>query len=194
MEDYRKKMFRGAKIEDCIMEFQNRHQRAREQMNEAAEPGEKRFFEGIALAYQMAAQKLRWEFDYKKEEWEQEITQKIETVIREIERCEEAARTAQSAPLAEIPAEIPPEARKGVFEGMALAYRLIVQKLRWELEQRAGKESMGQIAAYCISEFERIASETEAHHRQTSDAFAEGFANGMVAAYRSAVLQLKLQA
>ncbi len=50
---------------------------------------------------------------------------------------------------------------------------------------------MGQIVNDCISEFERIAKETEINAHQATDEFTKGFLNGMLTAHRSVVIQRK---
>lgn len=208
MDDYRKRLFRGAKVEDCILFFEENARKAGEHKNEASDDYEKGFWEGNRLAYQAAAQKLRWDFDYKKDEWEQEITKKVHHLIEAIDRMEQSARDQASAGKAKLlrqaepkadavflekVREIPEAYMKGVMEGMATTYRLAAAKLRSELEAREGTERIGEILKDCVRDFERDAKIYEGNAEKTEDLFSKGFLEGSYAACQTVLKQLKLE-
>jgi hypothetical protein len=208
MGDYRKRLFRGAKVEDCILFFEENALKAKERKIEASDDYEKGFWEGNRLAYQMAAQKLRWDFDYKTEEWEQGIIKKVEELIKQIERMEQSSRDQTDTSISQFlkqvepkvsstfmdnVQEIPQEYMKGMFEGMAITYRLVISKLRSEIEAREGTEGIGNIIKDCIQDFERAASMYKLNAQKTQDTFSKGFLNGSYAAYQVVLKQLKLE-
>ncbi|QPA32509.1 hypothetical protein [Thermaerobacillus caldiproteolyticus] len=208
MEDYRKRLFRGAKIEDCILFFEENELKAKERKNEASNDYEKGFWEGNRLAYQMAAQKLRWDFDYKTEEWEQGIIKKVEELIKQIEMMEQSSRNQTDTSISQFlkqvepkvssafmdnVQEIPEEYMKGMFEGMAITYRLVISKLRSEIEAREGTEGIGNIIKDCIQDFERAAGMYKLNAEKTQDTFSKGFLEGAHAAYQVVLKQLKLE-
>lgn len=63
-KDFRKKTFRGAKIEDVIIEFEKLAQLCEEKIKASAETERQRFYEGMAIAYTTVALKLKGEFEY----------------------------------------------------------------------------------------------------------------------------------
>ncbi|ALS26240.1 ClpX C4-type zinc finger domain-containing protein [Paenibacillus sp. 32O-W] len=63
-QDFRKKLFRGAKIEDVIMELEKLSQLCEEKTKNSQSLERQRFYEGMAIAYTTVALKLKGEFDY----------------------------------------------------------------------------------------------------------------------------------
>ncbi|WP_192800092.1 ClpX C4-type zinc finger protein [Priestia endophytica] len=63
-QDFRKKTFRGAKIEDMILELENLSALCEEKSQQSKEMGKQRFYEGMAVAYTTLIVKLKGEFDY----------------------------------------------------------------------------------------------------------------------------------
>ena len=193
LDNYRKKMFRGAKIEDCILEFENNERQAKIRKEEVKDKCEKRFYEGLSLAYRLVSQKLRWEFDYKKEEWEEKIVNKIEKIIKQIEEFE--LNISSQKPSIELEKEhnIPISLQIGQYKGMALGYSSIRNKLEKELSQRRGKEKIGEIIADCIDEFEFISDYYRKEIEKAEDDFIKGFLGGNLIAYQNVLKQLKLE-
>ncbi|MBP1991108.1 ClpX C4-type zinc finger protein [Paenibacillus eucommiae] len=64
-EDFRKKNFRGAKIEDMIDYLEAMIQDSEKHIVKTDDPLRQRFFEGMTIAYTMIAMKLKNDFDYK---------------------------------------------------------------------------------------------------------------------------------
>ncbi|MCY8232559.1 ClpX C4-type zinc finger protein [Priestia endophytica] len=63
-QDFRKKTFRGAKIEDMILELENLSAICEEKSQKSEEMERQRFYEGMAVAYTTLTVKLKGEFDY----------------------------------------------------------------------------------------------------------------------------------
>lgn len=63
-QDFRKKTFRDAKIEDVILELEKLSSLC-EEKSKSSDPLERqRFYEGMAIAYTTIAAKLKGDFDY----------------------------------------------------------------------------------------------------------------------------------
>lgn len=63
-QDFRKKNFRGAKIEDIILEVENLCRLCEEKARDCNDSETKRFYEGMAIAYITILVKLKGNFDY----------------------------------------------------------------------------------------------------------------------------------
>ena len=63
-QDFRKKTFRGAKIEDIILELEKLSTLCEEKSNSSGPLERQRFYEGMAIAYTTIAVKLKGDFDY----------------------------------------------------------------------------------------------------------------------------------
>jgi len=63
-QDFRKKTFRGAKIEDIILELEKLSALCEEKSNSSGPLERQRFYEGMAIAYTTIAVKLKGDFDY----------------------------------------------------------------------------------------------------------------------------------
>lgn len=63
-QDFRKKTFRGAKIEDIILELEKLSSLCEEKSKRSDQLERQRFYEGMAIAYTTIAVKLKGDFDY----------------------------------------------------------------------------------------------------------------------------------
>lgn len=63
-QDFRKKTFRGAKIEDVILELEKLSSLCEEKSKSSEQLERQRFYEGMAIAYTTIAVKLKGDFDY----------------------------------------------------------------------------------------------------------------------------------
>ena len=63
-QDFRKKTFRGAKIEDVILELEKLSLVCEEKSKGSEQLERHRFYEGMAIAYTTIAVKLKGDFDY----------------------------------------------------------------------------------------------------------------------------------
>ena len=63
-QDFRKKTFRGAKIEDIILELEKLSSLCEEKSKSSDHLERQRFYEGMAVAYTTIVVKLKGDFDY----------------------------------------------------------------------------------------------------------------------------------
>jgi ClpX C4-type zinc finger len=63
-QDFRKKTFRGAKIEDIILELEKLSSLCEEKSKSSDQLERQRFYEGMAIAYTTIAVKLKGDLDY----------------------------------------------------------------------------------------------------------------------------------
>ncbi|GAA0360102.1 ClpX C4-type zinc finger protein [Bacillus horti] len=63
-KDFRKKTFRGAKIEDHIIEVERLANLCEQKIKETENTDRQRFYEGMAIAYTTIVLKLKGEFEY----------------------------------------------------------------------------------------------------------------------------------
>jgi len=63
-DDFRKKTFRGAKIEDMIVDIDVMAKACEESIKTTDDPLRQRFFEGMSIAYTTVGLKLKGAFDY----------------------------------------------------------------------------------------------------------------------------------
>lgn len=63
-QEFRKKTFRGAKIEDVILELEKLSTLCEEKAKKSDQLERQRFYEGMAIAYTTISVKLKGEFDY----------------------------------------------------------------------------------------------------------------------------------
>lgn len=63
-QDFRKKTFRGAKIEDVILELEKLSLLCEEKSKSSEQLERQRFYEGMAIAYTTIVVKLKGDFDY----------------------------------------------------------------------------------------------------------------------------------
>ena len=63
-QNFRKKTFRGAKIEDIILELEKLSSLCEEKSKSSDQLERQRFYEGMSIAYTTIAVKLKGDFDY----------------------------------------------------------------------------------------------------------------------------------
>ncbi|CAM4429707.1 ClpX C4-type zinc finger protein [Paenibacillus tarimensis] len=63
-QDFRKKTFRGAKIEDVILELEKLTELCEDKRKACDTVDQQRFYEGMSIAYTTVSLKLKGEFDY----------------------------------------------------------------------------------------------------------------------------------
>lgn len=77
-QEFRKKTFRGAKIEDTILELEKLSSLCDEKSKSSEVLERQRFYEGMAIAYTTIAVKLKGDFDYIEPEVIDELYNAIE--------------------------------------------------------------------------------------------------------------------
>jgi hypothetical protein len=139
MSNYRKKMFRGAKIEDCIIDFIDMEKELNKSIKTTT-GDEKLLLSGMSKAYRMIVNRLVREFDYSKGGIT--MNAKIMDLIESLKKRAIDAKNQSSSNTVdvlksgyynEIPNEakeeikkVPQEFQKGLFEGMSIAYEKII--------------------------------------------------------------------
>ncbi|MDH2454861.1 hypothetical protein PQ796_30765 (plasmid) [Priestia megaterium] len=139
MSNYRKKMFRGAKIEDCIIDFIDMEKELNKSIKTTT-GDEKLLLSGMSKAYRMIVNRLVREFDYSKGGITMNV--KITDLIESLKKRAIDAKNQSSSNTVdvlksgyynEIPDEakeeikkVPQEFQKGLFEGMSIAYEKII--------------------------------------------------------------------
>ena len=85
MSNYRKRMFRGAKIEDCILDFIDMEKELTRSIKVTA-GDERSLLSGMSKAYRMIVNRLVREFDYSKGGVAMDIklTELIESLKKEL--------------------------------------------------------------------------------------------------------------
>ncbi|MGG3569664.1 hypothetical protein ABET11_23720 [Priestia megaterium] len=139
MSNYRKRMFRGAKIEDCILDFIDMEKELTKSIK-VTTGDERLLLSGMSKAYRMIVNRLVREFDYSKGGVAMDIklTELIESLEKRALDAKEKSNVNEMNILKggfydEIPDEakeeikkIPLELQKGLFEGMSIAYEKIM--------------------------------------------------------------------
>ncbi|MGG1368360.1 hypothetical protein ABE322_21480 [Priestia megaterium] len=139
MSNYRKKMFRGAKIEDCIIDFIDMEKELNKSIKTTT-GDEKLLLSGMSKAYRMIVNRLVREFDYSKGgiTMNVKITDLIESLKKRAIDAKNQSNSntvdvLKSGYYNEIPDEakeeikkVPQEFQKGLFEGMSIAYEKII--------------------------------------------------------------------
>lgn len=82
-KDFRKKTFRGAKIEDVILELEKLSLLCEEKSKSSEQLERQRFYEGMAIAYTNIAVRLKGEFDYSNSEVIDELYNALEKTSNE---------------------------------------------------------------------------------------------------------------
>lgn len=90
VSDFRKKLFRGAKIEDLIVDLDALVINCEEIARRAGDLGKQRFYEGMAVAYQIMSQKLKGQFEYMD-------TDVIDHLYKGVEQFSAPSTSAQSS-------------------------------------------------------------------------------------------------
>ncbi|WP_078394397.1 hypothetical protein [Shouchella patagoniensis] len=199
--DYRKRMFRGAKIEDCIEDFIQLEITSRTQ----SKSGDK-IYQGMNTAYRYVVNRMVREFDYKKGdrlmrnqfiELEKHFRRQTDSSIAQ--STESLYDQVKEAPYLDgIPEEaidelqqLTPEYQKGMFEGMAFAYEQVANYLSIyiantnELTETSVHELLDLIQKNKIVQDEKIAEGTKTYQ--------EGFTNGVKAGFNLASWEIRGQ-
>lgn len=90
MTEFRKKLFRGAKVEDLIHDLDDLSQSCERTAVQADDPLKRRFYEGMSVAYYLVSQKLKGRFEYMEEEV-------VDHLYTGVQRAEELQASAEGA-------------------------------------------------------------------------------------------------
>ncbi|CAN7664882.1 hypothetical protein LJR015_002788 [Peribacillus frigoritolerans] len=195
MSDYRKKMFRGAKIEDCILDFIDMEKELSRTL-ETADEQERQLLFGMSKAYRLIVNRLVREFDYLK--GGDMVNTKVKDLISSLKRrTSEAKEQSKNNVLDlvngmyydDIPEEakeeitkVPQELQRGLFEGMALGYEKIVIDLELLLES-TDNDKIAHIEKN-LAKYKKIAEMLKNKFKEDEIDFRSGYIQGEMSAYQ----------
>ncbi|MGY3316866.1 hypothetical protein ACV242_005488 [Peribacillus simplex] len=194
MSDYRRKMFRGAKIEDCILDFIDMEKELSRTFETAGEQ-ERQLLLGMSKAYRLIVNRLVREFDYPK--GGDSVNTKIKELISSLKRRTSEAKEQSENTLtdlvngmyyADIPeeakeeiAKVPQPLQKGLFEGMAVGYEKIIIDLELLLES-SDHNKIAHIEKNA-AKYKKIADMLKDKFKEDEADFRSGYIQGEMAAY-----------
>jgi AAA15 family ATPase/GTPase len=94
MSDFRKKIFRGAKIEDLIIDLERLEKEFEQTISSTKDIDRKRFYEGMAIAFKIIAMKLKGEFEYLEEEFLEKVYESVKVIDQNKIAMENTTNTA----------------------------------------------------------------------------------------------------
>ncbi|MDG5790168.1 hypothetical protein QA612_22265 [Evansella sp. AB-P1] len=201
--DYRRRMFRGAKIEDCIEDFIQMEQTTREQMNEDS-GGFSLIAKGMNNAYRYVINRMVRDFEYKKGELSLKMKfEELEKLFRRLSHnnMEQSKKnlyeTIQESYYKEdIPEEamedvkeLSPDFQKGMFEGMSFAYEQVANYISIlvsnsnQLTDKSATDLVALITSNSIVKNEEIVEESETYQ--------QGFVGGMKASFNLSKMEVE---
>ncbi|PLR92841.1 hypothetical protein [Bacillus sp. T33-2] len=194
MSDYRKKLFRGAKIEDCILDFIDMEKELSRTLDTANEQ-ERQLLLGMSKAYRLIVNRLVREFDYTK--GGDIVNTKIKDLINSLKRrASEAKEQSKNNVLDivngmyynDIPEEakdeiasVPQELQRGLFEGMALGYEKIVIDLELLLDS-TDSDKVVQIEKN-LAKYKKLAEMLKDKFKEDEVDFRSGYIQGEMSVY-----------
>lgn len=202
MMDYRKRMFRGAKIEDCIEDFIQMELTTREQIQD--EDTEYRLIaKGMNSAYRYVVNRMVRDFEYKKEELRLRTKfEELEKIFRRLvennleQSKKDLYETVQESYYKDdIPEEamedlkkMTPDFQKGMFEGMSFAYEQVANYISIMLDtaDKLSEKNVHNILQH-INKNSLVEDEVE----ESATTYQEGLANGMKAGFNLAHFEIK---
>ncbi|MCE4052066.1 hypothetical protein [Bacillus sp. Au-Bac7] len=202
MSEYRKKMFRGAKIEDCIIDFIEMEKELNTSL-ETTDKQERQMLLGMSKALRLIVNRLVREFDYTV--GGDIVNAKLKDFISSIERRVNEANKQSSISMNDllnkmfyddIPdeakeeiAKVPTNYQKGLWEGMALGYEKIIVDLQVILHsEENNKLSLLKINA---DKFEKLAQMFKDKWKEDEMDYRSGFMQGEMSAYTLISIEMK---
>ncbi|MBM7095937.1 hypothetical protein JSY36_09235 [Bacillus sp. H-16] len=202
MTAYRKRMFRGAKIEDCILDF-SKMARTTARDKQQGDADEALFNAGMNAAFTFVVNRLAREFDYKRgdEALIYEL-KNIKTMF--LKKAEEAMKQsresvglqADNAFYDQIPEEakaeinnIPQEFQQGMFEGIAMSYEGTVKDLGILIESDG--EKTPETIKELIKALEGSAKSNRKKGGGEGQTYRDGLYQGLVAGFEIAAYEIK---
>jgi len=202
LSEYRKKMFRGAKIEDCIIDFMEMEKELSTSL-ETTDKQERQMLLGMSKALRLIVNRLVREFDYTV--GGDIVNAKLKDFISSIERRANEAHKQGNISMNEllnnmyyddIPdeakeeiAKMPTNYQKGLWEGMALGYEKIIVDLQVILHSDANnKVSLIKINS---DKFEELAAMFKDKWKEDEMDYRSGFMQGEMSAYTLISIEMK---
>lgn len=202
MPDYRKKMFRGAKIEDCILDFIEMEKELSKTIKTANEK-ERQLLLGMSKAYRLIVNRLVREFDYSK--GGNLVNTKIKDLISSLNRSVLATQEQSKKNISdlisgmyydEIPddvkkemAETPQDLQKGLFEGMSHGYEKVIIDLELLLESTQ-TDKIANLETMTIK-YKKIAEMLKGKFSEDDVNFRSGYIQGEMASYHMVVDEIR---
>ncbi|WP_035179641.1 hypothetical protein [Alkalihalobacterium bogoriense] len=202
MTEYRKKMFRGAKIEDCILDFISMEKELNK-MNRNTGEDEKQFLLGMSQAYRFVVNRLTREFDYVK--GGDVVKLKVEELIRTFRKSATATQEQSKTGVVNLVEgkyynEIPEEAKKelleipedlqvGLYEGMSHGYEKIIIDLELLLESTQ-TDKFASIEEMMLK-YKKTAAVLKEKINEDETDYRSGYLQGEMSSYLLAVEELQ---
>ncbi|QKS69863.1 hypothetical protein FLK61_24050 [Paenalkalicoccus suaedae] len=205
MTNYRKRMFRGAKIEDCIEDFIQMEQSSRIDMHK----GEEELAlvsKGMNIAYRYIVNRMVRDFDYQRGELEME--KKLLDLEKLFRRLSESNLEQSKKDLLETVQEthfkedileealddlknISPDNQRGMFEGMSVAYEQVANYISIVINStdKISLKHLNQLILL-IENNHSVKAELQEEDEDTVT-YQNGFANGMKAGFNLAKMEMK---
>ncbi|WP_035186380.1 hypothetical protein [Alteribacter aurantiacus] len=201
MTAYRKRMFRGAKIEDCILDFSKMAETAEKDKIRVNED-EAMYCAGMNAAFTFVVNRLAREFDYSRGD-EQMVIELERLKVMFEKKVEESIKQSKEnigiqvddALIDQIPEEakkelrkIPAEFQQGMFEGIALSYEEVAKSID-SLLKTVKKKDTESIEAL-IDRFKESAEVNRKKANGHDQSYREGLFQGIVAGYEIAAYEI----
>lgn len=205
LTDYRKRMFRGAKIEDCIQDFIQMEQTTRRQMKQ--DQGDLAILsKGMNSAYRYVVNRMVREFEYQKEEIKlknklldlEKLFRKLAENNLDQSKKDLLETVAESYFKDDIPEEalidlqaISAENQQGIFEGMSFAYEQVANYFSVLLHStdQISEQNVSQLLDLIANNSMMKTSSEESE--DDNKTYQGGFASGTRAGFNLAILEIK---
>lgn len=195
--DYRKRTFRGAKIEDCILDFENMRKTAEKQSRTTTDEFRKRLYDGMAISYQTVVNRLLNDFNYhlKKTQMKNPLQKWKEDFERMATSCLEQAINPNS--LSSVPETIKndanfPKQQKGLFEGMSTGYGVVVSQIEILLGLGDSQIEVEDAVKLMREQLTNKSNEITEVMKEDMDPYKRGFYSGIKSSYISAMTHMNL--
>ncbi|MDQ0164056.1 hypothetical protein [Aeribacillus alveayuensis] len=203
MSNYRKKLFRGAKIEDCILDFIEMEKELRRAI-ETNKGNEKLLLSGMSHAYRMIVNRLVREFDYSKGGVivNTKLTDLIQSLEKRVKESKEQSKRSgtnlvNNVYYDDIPNEakneienIPREFQKGLFDGMSVVYEKIVIDLDIILKSDDSDKII--CIERLLESYQRVVEKLKEKFRKDDVDYRSGYLQGEVSAYQMVGEEIKV--
>lgn len=202
MVEYRKRMFRGAKIEDCILDFIEIEKELSKTL-ETTNESERQLFLGMSKAYRLIINRLVREFDYSK--GGNLVNTKIEELIRNLKRSVLATKEQSEKGFPDlidgmyydqIPddvkkemVETPQDLQRGLFEGMSHGYEKVIIDLEQLLESNHN-DKIAYIDEMTVK-YKKVAGMLKEKFSENDIDFRSGYIQGEMSSYLMAIEEIR---
>ncbi|MGY3316877.1 hypothetical protein ACV242_005499 [Peribacillus simplex] len=203
MSNYRKKMFRGAKIEDCILDFIYMEKELK-RVIDTSDADKKVLLSGMSKAYRMIVNRLVREFDYSK--GGVIINLKLTDLINSLKKRtielankskEKSENSIHKTYYEEIPEkagnelnDIPDDFKKGLFEGMSIGYEKIMIDL--ELLLISDDNDKMVFLERVVEKYQKLTKMIKSNFDKKELDYKSGYFQGEISAYQMVEEEIKV--